>query len=97
MRLQPVIFLTLAEHDLQAAEAQGNQTEADVINAIFARGRTALVIHKGRILDHTVGQQKRDETHRHVDEEDPAPGIVICDPATQHGADRRSRHNYNRE
>src|ERR1700730_4864987 len=73
MRFKPVLALTFIEDYLQRAQAQRNQTEPDVIDASFAQ---LAALQVGRILNQPLRQQKGDDAHRNVDEENPAPAEV---------------------
>ena len=79
---EPVEVLALVEHDLQRADPQHEQAEADAVDRQLARRRLA------RAVDHP-----RDagggEAHRHVDVEDPRPRDVVGDPAAEQRADDR--------
>ena len=86
MRPEPVVLLPLVEHDLQGAHAEGEQTHADVVD-LYSRARGAL--HPGRIFDQAIDQKQCQDADRQVDEENPAPGVVVRDPAAQRGPDRR--------
>ena len=86
MRPEPVVLLPLVEHHLQRAHAEGEQSHADIVD-LYPRARRAL--HPGRVFDQAKNQKQRQDAHRQVDEENPAPGIVVRDPAAQGGPDRR--------
>jgi len=77
---EPVIVLAAIEHDLETADAERDQRDADIIDAAAA---PALGLHPGRILDQRADRQKGDDADRHVDQEHPAPGVIIGDPAAQ--------------
>ncbi len=38
-------------------------------------------------MDEAVGEEEREQADGDVDEEDPAPVVVVGDPAAEHGAD----------
>ena len=84
MRFEPIIALALIEDNLQSSQAEGNEAEADVIDFGFAE-LAALEI--GRVLNEPRGQQQRKDADRNIDEENPAPGEVVGDPAAESGAD----------
>ena len=94
VRAEPVVFLSLVEHDLQAADADRQQSDSPVVDAGF------LPPQIGRIEDENLRQDHRDHADRNVDVEDPAPTVVVGEPAaghrTQHGRDhdaqRPERH-----
>jgi hypothetical protein len=45
-----------------------------------------------RIVDQARDQNERQNADRNIDEEDPAPGEVVGDPAAQRGADGGREH-----
>ncbi len=47
----------------------------------------------GRILHQLAREIKRNDPHRNVQEEQPPPTVVICNPTTHRGTDRWS-HDY---
>jgi hypothetical protein len=47
----------------------------------------------GRIFDHAVRQEEREQADGQVDEEDPVPVEVVGDPAAERGADGRREDN----
>src|SRR5262249_9865075 len=77
--LEPVVALSFIENDLKAAEAYSHQRETDVIDL---DSRIALVGELGRIFDQTIGQKQREYGYGNVDEENPAPVVVVSDPST---------------
>ena len=88
-RGEPVVLFTLIEHDLQAAHSQGEKTEADVIH-VAQLGRVGL--DPRRIFDEARDQNEGENADGNIDEEDPAPGEVVGDPAAERGADGRREH-----
>src|SRR6266700_5358121 len=83
--LQPILALAFVEHDLQRPESNRDKSDADVIDgepAIPVRG--LYLFHKlWRIGNQLTRQKQAEQADRHVDEEDPAPGKMVGDPATQ--------------
>ena len=82
---EPGIFFALVEHDLQAAHGNGEEAEAKVVHVAQAR---AVGLDPRRIIDQSADQKEGQNADRNVDEEDPAPGIIIGDPTAEGGADR---------
>ena len=41
-------------------------------------------------MDQRGGKEEAEQTDRDIDEEDPAPGVVVGDPSAQRGTDDRS-------
>ena len=88
--LEPVIALALVQHHLQASQPQGNKAQADVIDPGLAE--FAAVQIRG-VLDEAGSQQQRHDAYRDIDEENPAPGEIVGDPASQRRTDGR-RHDH---
>ena len=87
-RVKPVELLSAVQHYLQTADPHYQQHQPDHINPPdFGFGFPA-----------TQGLQRQYHhchTNRHVDKEDPAPVIVIANPATQYRAtDRGHDHRH---
>ena len=45
----------------------------------------------GRVFDEAIGEIEREDADRDVEEEDPAPGVVVDDPAADGGAEDGGR------
>src|SRR5437868_10142052 len=73
---KPIVALALVEHNLQSSQAERNKTESDVVDSGFAQ-LAALEVR--RILDETGSQQQRENSHRNINEENPAPGVIVGD------------------
>ena len=77
---EPVFALAGVEHDLQHPEAQRQEADAPQINAAgLVLADVMRVAHEG--ADH----HHRERAHRQVEVEDPAPGVVVGDPAAERG------------
>ncbi len=88
VRAEPIVFLALVEDELERTEADGQKGEAEVVEvkaALFGDGD--LFIDPGWIFDEARGEEEREQSDGDVDEEDPAPVVVVGDPATERGAD----------
>ena len=83
---EPVFLLALVEDDLQEAEADDDQRQADVIDldvlALDCRAATADLRPPG-------GEEEGEQADGDVDEENPAPVVIVGDPAAESGADGR--------
>jgi hypothetical protein len=86
-RGEPVDLLAAVEHDLGGGEPQGHQAEADVVDAALPPRPDVR-----RILDDGVDEEGGQDADREVDEEDPAPGVVVGDPPAEGRAEDR-RHD----
>ena len=84
--LEPAFVLAAIHHDLQGAEPQRDQRQADVIDAA-----APAVFHPRRILDQNRDQEHREHPDRDVEKEDPAPAGLVGDVA----AERRAEHRRN--
>src|ERR1700733_13720993 len=87
---EPIVALAFIEHDLHGAQAQGEQAQADVVNA---EAGAFLLLHVGRIADQHVGQNQRNDADGNIDEENPAPIEIVGDPSAERGTDRRGQHD----
>src|SRR6202042_3679287 len=87
MRSEPVVFLSLVEDDLQCAYAQSEQRETDEVEA----GDPGLQVGYVRwIFNKLIDQYERQNANRNVNVENPAPRVVVCDPASQCRTNGRS-------
>src|SRR5215472_16303765 len=91
-RSEPIVLLAFVKHRLQRADTNGEQANADVVEALNCH-RTAL--RPRWILNQSIKQKQGQNSHRHIDKEDPAPGVVVGDPAPQSRANRRSNYSDN--
>jgi hypothetical protein len=79
---EPVVLFALVEHDLQAAHGDGEESQAHVVHVAQAR---AVGLDPRRIFDQARDQDEGQNADGNVDEEDPAPGEVVGDPAASVG------------
>ena len=94
VRAEPVVALALVEHELQRAEPDRDQCEADVIDAqSLAEQLPSLVLRAGGLVDQRAHEEQRNQPHRHVDQKYPVPGIVVGDPAAERRSDHRRDHD----
>src|SRR5262249_37759045 len=84
--------LPFVENHLQCAQAESNETEADVIDVGLGDLAAPEV---RRILNQPRSQQERNDPYRNVDEEDPSPTEVVCDPSPESRTDRGGCDNGN--
>ena len=80
-RGEPVVVLAAVQHELQRAEAEGDQRQADIVH-VDQPG--AVGAHPGRVLDKLRDGEEGEDADRHVDQEYPAPGPGVGQPAAQH-------------
>ena len=82
---EPILALAAIEEHLEGADGKAEGDEAEDVEAELA---VLLGLrHEGR--DDEEGQRP----HRHVDVEDPAPAVIVRQPAAQHGAQDRPHHD----
>ena len=79
-RLEPVERAAPVEHQLQHADGQRQQAEAEQVE------RARFLAHVGQV-GHRA--EEGEHAHRQVDQEDPVPGIVLGQPAAQQRPDQR--------
>ncbi len=72
--------------------ARRDQSKTDVIDA-DALSLLLLLAKIRRILDQAMRQIKREQADGNVDIKNPAPAIIVGDPAAQRGTDRGSHHH----
>ena len=84
MRAEPIVFLSFVQHDLQRAHAEGEQRDANVVDS---RESILDAIGPRRVLDQSIDKQQRQNADGQVDEENPAPGVVIRDPSAKSRTD----------
>src|SRR5882672_11052062 len=63
-------------HDLQAAKANGDEGQADIVDAA-----AFLLLQPGRVLDQHRNQEYGDGSGRDVNEENPSPTPLVDDVA----------------
>ncbi len=73
---EPVEFLPLVEHDLQRAYPDDQQPQSGPVDRQLADGCFASQVDRRR-------DRRGQQTHGHVDIENPRPGDVIGDPAAE--------------
>src|SRR5262245_30135596 len=89
MRSEPVILLAFVEHYLQGSNAYGQQADADVIKS---RNSSCGALRPGRVLDQPENEEERQDAHGQINEEDPAPRVVVGDPPAKGRSNRRRNH-----
>ena len=90
VRAEPVFFLALVQHDLQRAHAHDQQADAPEVNT----QRFPAQIR--RIEDEQLREDDRNNSDRNVDVKDPAPTVVVGDPAAGNGTEHGSNHDTQR-
>ncbi len=81
-RAEPILALAGVEQNLQRSQAEGEQADAPEIDAGIA-----LALEVRRIVDEARHHHQREDADGNVEVEDPAPGVVVGDPAAEGGAD----------
>src|SRR5699024_6754387 len=76
--VEPVFLVALVEHDLQRADADGQQYKADDVEALAGDGGFALV-------QQGPDDEGGEDANRNVDVEDPRTVEGVGDPATENG------------
>src|SRR6516225_3432665 len=77
-RAEPVILLAPVQKNLQRADAQGQQGDADVVQLDPGALQPDQI---GRVVDQAIYQKQGQQAHRKIDEKDPPPGIIEGDPS----------------
>ena len=95
--IEPILLLPLVQHVLERAEPDGDEAQPDAVDGAYVLLRLHQV---RRVHQDAGGEQHRDDAHGHVDEEDPAPRVVVGDEAAERRADggrHHHRHSVHRE
>ena len=90
MRAEPVFFLPLVEHDLQRPDGDGEQAQTDAVDAAEF---LADALEVGRVFNDAAGENDGENADGDIEEEDPAPAIVVGDPAADGGPDGGCHHD----
>ena len=89
--IEPVVILSLVQDRLQRAQPNRQDEEAKGVNAPRFDAPDVFRV-KNELLDHPQGNQ----TARDVDVKNPAPGIILREPAAQnrpqHGREHHACH-----
>ena len=78
---EPVVDLAAVEEDLECCGAEADEGDADAVDAELAFGVGVGVVNE------SVGEEDREDADGDVDEENPAPVVVVGDPAAEDRAD----------
>ena len=97
---EPVELLALVEDDLERGETDADEGEAGAVDLQLHAGAQALGFFSkalaGEVLgvgeDH-AGEEGAARADGDVDVEDPAPGVVVGDPAAEGGAEHGRAHD----
>jgi hypothetical protein len=85
---ETVVLLIAIEKDLQGAEADDDQGQADHIDVQALRQKgLALVFQDLRFHHQPLDQEQGQHANREVDQKDPVPGEVVRQPAAQDRTD----------
>ena len=95
---EPIFDLAAVERYFETGRRKRHESNTDAIDTQLAIGPHAgpLGFKGGRIVHQPAAQEQRQQPDRNVDEEDPAPAVVVGEPAPQHGSDRRRSHDHDR-
>ena len=86
---EPVVDLAAIEENFEGSGADADEGDADAVYVKLAADADGLAFgFKGwGIVDEAGGEEEGHDADGDVDEEDPAPVVVVGDPAAEHGAD----------
>ena len=73
--MEPVFQLAAVEHQLQRADPQAQRQEPDEIER--------LAMHVTGLADENQGAQRAQHADRQVDVKDPAPAVILGQPAAE--------------
>src|SRR5580658_2665738 len=92
MRAEPIVFLPLIQKYLQRTNSECQHGYSDVVHA----NTPSFYPREERwIFDQRVGQIESKEHHWQGNKKDPAPGIAVDDPSSEHWAHRRGKNGRN--
>jgi hypothetical protein len=78
-----IVLLAFVECHFQRAERQGDKAETNVIEfKTSTPSRLHLLLYCRGVLDEPMGEKERQDGNRDIDEEYPAPVIIVGDPAS---------------
>ncbi len=83
--IEPVLGNTTIQHQLERADCDCDQSEAEDVKTDFWVG--IIVGHK------EINANQSQEAKGQIDKEDPAPGVKLRQPPAQCGADDRTEHH----
>src|SRR5512140_1650175 len=75
---KPILLLALVQDDLQRAEPDRQKREAGEIDLLYFR-----MLDVRRVLDEGLRHQRSEDSHRQIDIKNPAPRIVVRNPAAE--------------
>src|SRR5438270_4835483 len=92
---KPASALAAIKRNLEAGKSDGDQQNTDIVDLQLAGTSSGFYfpLELRWIRDDAAGEQKRNQPNRNVDEEHPAPGKAIGDPAAERRADRGRSNN----
>ena len=86
---EPVVDLAAVEENFEGSGADADEGDADAVDVELAADADGLALgFKGWVdRGRSGGEEEGHDADGDVDEEDPAPVVVVGDPAAEHGAD----------
>jgi hypothetical protein len=88
-RMEPVLQLAAIEHQLQRADPQAQRQEPNEIER--------LAMHVAGPANKNQNTQRAQHADRQVDEEDPAPAVVVGQPAAERRPHDRAKDRADAE
>ena len=85
----PLSRMNSSEPNVAASRPKAEEVQLDA----FPLRLPHLLLHPGRVFHDARGQEQAQQTHRHVQKEDPAPVEVVRDVAAQRRPDGRRTHH----
>src|SRR5216684_5085638 len=92
---EPFVTLSPVENHFKTCKSYGYERDTDAVNPKLAAppGLTSFLGEFDRIVNHSTRQKQRQQAYRYIDEEDPPPGEVVCNPTTERRSDRGRGHD----
>ena len=89
VRLEPVFFFALVQHDLQGGHRDHEQPDA---HSIHLQQLLTVSLDPWRIVHQAVGEYQCEYPDGNIDVEDPVPAVIVGDPAAECGTDGGSEN-----
>src|SRR5450756_467055 len=92
---KPVVYLTPIKKYFERSRSEGDERDSNAVHLQLAvHANCFTFLGKGWwIVDEATGEKKRNQSNRDIDEEHPAPVVIVGNPAAEDGADRGCGHD----
>src|SRR5581483_2646654 len=87
MRAEPIFFLPFVEHDLQGTHPDNQQADSPVVDPCPLAAKIRWIEYE------SLGEEYGNSADRHIDVENPAPAVIVGEPAAENWPEHRSNYN----